>query len=60
MLGYSQKIIDDFKREQYLTEWKRTSTTTTSTVAPPLVFEDEADLSVTNNISNESNDVSLD
>ena len=60
MIGYGQKIIDDLRKEQYLAEWKKTSTTSTTTIAPPVVFEDEADLSVTNNISNESKDASLD
>ena len=56
MFGYGQAIIDDIKN-QLIAEWKRTSTTT---VAPLLVFEGEADLSVHNPILHESNDVTLD
>ena len=39
-----------------LEEWRRTSTTAT----PSVVFYDEADLSVTNDINHESSDVHLD
>ena len=38
-----------------LEEWKRTSTT----AAPPVVFHDKADLSISNDINHESSDVHL-
>ena len=57
MFGYRQAIIDDIKNEELLAEWKRTSSTTT--VALPLVFEDETDLSVRNTISYVGPGVSL-
>ena len=59
MFGYGQVIIDDIREQELFEERKRTFTT--STVAPlPVAFKDEADLSVTIKISDESNDVHLD
>ena len=47
------------KQDERIAEWHRTSTTTT-TPAPSQEFHDEADLSVENNVHNESADVTLD
>ena len=43
-----------------IAEWKHMSTISTSTADPALPFEDEANLSVSNTVSHESHDVSLD
>ena len=60
MFQDAQNILDRIAAEKRVEEWLRTSTTTTTTSAPPLVFEDEADLSVSNEIHQEFHDVSLD
>ena len=46
------------KQDERIAEWHRTATTTT-TPAPSLEFHDEADLSVKNNVHNESADITL-
>ena len=58
-MGGAQSAHDTIKEQDeqaQLEEWRRTSTT----AAPPVVFHDEADLSVTNDIDHESSDVHLD
>ena len=61
MLGYGQAIIVNIREQERIAEWKRTSTTTTvAPPAPPMVFEDDADLSVHNKVNQESSDVHLD
>ena len=58
-MGSAQSVHDIIKEQdeqQRLEEWNKASTTT---AAPP-VFHDEADLSVTNDVSHESSDVHLD
>ena len=54
----AQDIIDEYNEEQRLAEWTRISPTTAA--PPPVVFHDEADLSVTNDVSHESSNVHLD
>ena len=59
MFGSAQRIINEINQEKMLAEWKRTSSTTTI-APPPVIFEDEANLSVQNEVTNESSDVHLD
>ena len=59
MFQSTQDLIDRINSEEHVREWLRTSSTTT-TPAPPVIFEDEADLSVHNDITSESHDVTLD
>ena len=59
-MGGAQSVHDKIReQDERIAEWERTSTSTT-TQAPPLVFHDEADLSVSNKINHESADVHLD
>ena len=60
MFESTQRLFDQIAAEKRIAEWKRTSTTSTTTPAPPAVFHEDADLSVTNEISDESSNVSLD
>ena len=61
MFQSAQDLIDQISNKERVREWLRTSsTTTTPTPAPPVVFEDKADLSVHNDITNESHYVMLD
>ena len=58
-MGSAQSVHDKIReQDERLVEWERTSTFTTQ--APPLVFHDDADLSVSNEINHESADVHLD
>ena len=58
-MGGAQSVHDKIReQDERIAEWERTSTSTTQ--APPLIFHDEADLSVSNEINHESADVTLD
>ena len=57
-MGSAQSIIDEYNEEKSVEEWMNASTTTAA--PPPVVLHDEANLSVTNDISHESSDVHLD
>ena len=60
-MGSAQSIINDMQerdKQDSLCAFQRTSTTPTT--AKPMVFEDDADLSVHNEVNHESNNVHLD
>ena len=60
LLGYGQELIDEIRTEWLVEESLAKKGHTTSTAAPAINVQDDADLSIENSVTNESSDVSLD